>query len=127
MEYVTGLLSASDMTAHADRVGEAIRGGSETLAIGALGKSKVVELTRDASVLLANGEAVASGRTALIIDNLDEDVAVALLAADETDVNNAIAYILPGERMVLTFASGNTDAVYGRSMGYSVECRIREV
>lgn len=126
MEYLTSMISASDVTSHAAKIRDAID-KNETLGISTLTKSKVVDLTRDASILLAYGTAVAEGRTALIIDNLDNDVAIALLADSETDVTNALAYVMPGERMIISFASDSTAAIYGRSTGYSVSARVREV
>lgn len=125
MGLLTGMISASDIYALTSTLAEGLNTLPQELEIASLGAGKSLTLTNGTSVLLAEGSAVAEGRTKLIIRN-DSDIRI-LLQPQATTTPKVGLPVEAHQTIVLSFPSSNTTAVYGRSTGYSADITVWEV
>ncbi len=97
----------------------------QNLEIASLGAGKSLTLTNGTSTLLAEGSAVSEARTKLIISN-ESDIRI-LLQPETTTTPKVGLPVEAHQTIVLSFPSGNTTAVCGRSTGYSADITVWEV
>ncbi len=122
---LTGMVSSSDIHALASTLAESMHTLPQSLEIASLGAGKSLTLTNGTSTLLAEGSAVSEARTKLIISN-ESDIRI-LLQPETTTTPKVGLPVEAHQTIVLSFPSGNTTAVCGRSTGYSADITVWEV